>query len=63
MAATRTVTAAGPAFSTMHRRDSASYGYVKEEKHDVDMDADVDHNGGVTADFIAFTEEDDGTDE
>jgi hypothetical protein len=33
---------------------STSYGYVKTEKREVDMDADVD--GDVTAEFIAFTE-------
>lgn len=34
-----------------------SFGYVKTEKREVDMDADVDHSG-VTAEFIAFTEND-----
>lgn len=37
-----------------------SFGYVKTEKREVEMDADVDHQGGVTADFIAFSEADDG---
>lgn len=39
-------------------RASASFGYVKEEKRDVTMDADVDHKGGVTADFVAFKDPD-----
>lgn len=38
---------------------STSFDYIKTEKREVDMDADVDHKGGVTADFIAFSEADD----
>lgn len=34
-------------------------GHGPSEKREVEMDADVDHTGGVTADFIAFTEGDD----
>lgn len=37
-----------------------SFNYVKTEKHEVEMDADVDHSGDVTADFVTYTKEDDG---
>lgn len=39
---------------------STSFDYIKTEKKEVEMDADVDHTGGVTADFIAFSEAEDG---
>ncbi|MFB6237530.1 MAG: hypothetical protein ABEH81_04080 [Halopenitus sp.] len=38
-----------------------SFGYVKTEKREVDVDADVDTTHDVTADFVTYgTEEDDG---
>lgn len=37
-----------------------SYGYVKTEKREVDMDADVDASHDVTADFVTYSPEDDG---
>ena len=37
-----------------------SYNYVKTEKREIDMDADVDNTHDVTADFITFETEDDG---
>ncbi|WP_135363456.1 hypothetical protein [Halosimplex halophilum] len=42
-----------------------SYGYVKTEKREVDLDADVDSTHDVTADFVTYSpdEEDDDGDE
>lgn len=37
-----------------------SYGYVKTEKREVDLDADVDSTHDVTADFVTYSPEDDG---
>lgn len=39
-----------------------SFGYTKTEKHEVDLDADVDNTHDVTADFVTFEpeSEDDG---
>jgi len=37
-----------------------SYGYVKTEKREVDLDADVDGTHDVTADFVTYSPEDDG---
>lgn len=39
-------------------RASASFGYVKEEKRDVTMEADVDHDGNVTAEFVTYDADD-----
>lgn len=40
-----------------------SYGYVKTEKREIDMDADVDATHDVTADFVTYSPEDDDGDE
>jgi transposase-like protein len=40
-----------------------SYDYVKTEKREVDMDADVDASHDVTAEFVTYSSEDDGNDE
>jgi transposase-like protein len=37
-----------------------SYGYVKTEKREVEMDADVNASHDVTADFVTYSPEDDG---
>ncbi|GAA1280028.1 hypothetical protein GCM10009646_78750 [Streptomyces aureus] len=40
-----------------------SYGYVKTEKREVDMDADVDSTHDVTAEFVTYSADGDDDDE
>jgi len=40
-----------------------SYNYVKTEKREIEMDADLDASHDVTADFVTYSPEDDDGDE